>query len=293
MQVAETAEIQTHISGFKRFSRVFFSRGLVIFGIIVILAAIITAIFASQIAPYDPTQISPNQTLLQPSIAHLLGTDALGRDILSRLIFGTQISLLAGVLSVLVAAVSGIIIGLIAGYFGGWVNAVIMRIIDALMSFPMILLALVFAGLLGGGLKNVVIALGVALMPVYTRLMNGLVLSVKENDYILATRSLGISNKRIIFRHLLPNCFPPVIVLITMMIGVAITAEAGLSFLGIGIGPPTPSWGNMISGGYIYLQTNPLLSIAPGIAVMLVVLAFNMVGDGLRDALDPRLRGTL
>jgi peptide/nickel transport system permease protein len=152
---------------------------------------------------------------------------------------------------------------------------------------------MVFAGLLGGGLKNIIIALGIAMMPIYARLMNGMVLSAKENDYILVVRSMGASSGRIMFRHLLPNCFPPLIVLITMMLGLAILAESGLSFLGIGIGPPTPSWGSMISSGYIYLRTNPLLSFAPGFAIMLVVFAFNMVGDGLRDALDPRLRGML
>jgi len=161
------------------------------------------------------------------------------------------------------------------------------------MSFPMILLALLIAGLLGNGLLNVMIALGIALIPAYARLMCGQVLSIRENDYIMAGRSMGASNGRLMFRHIMPNSFPPLIVLITMQIGSAILAEAGLSYLGIGITPPAPSWGAMVNGGFKYLLTNPLLSFIPGLAIMLVVFAFSMVGDGLRDALDPRLRGTI
>jgi ABC-type dipeptide/oligopeptide/nickel transport system permease subunit len=168
-----------------------------------------------------------------------------------------------------------------------------MRLVDALMSFPMILLALVIASVLGGGLKNVMVALGIGLVPGYARLMCGQVLIIKENDYVIAGRSIGASNLRIMLAHILPNSFPPLIVLMTMMMGMAILAEAGLSFLGIGIEPPGATWGAMVSDGYKYLLTNPMLSFAPGLAVMFVVYAFNMVGDGLRDALDPRLRGTL
>jgi len=168
-----------------------------------------------------------------------------------------------------------------------------MRLIDTLMCFPMILLALLIAALLGGGLKNVIIALSFALMPSYARLMCGQVLSVKTNDYVLAERSIGASNFRIMLRHVLPNCFPPLIVQMTLMLGSTILAEAGLSFLGIGIMPPTPAWGSMVNDGRQYLLTNPILSFAPGLAIMLTVYAFNMIGDGLRDALDPRLRGVL
>jgi len=173
------------------------------------------------------------------------------------------------------------------------VDNFLMRIVDALMCFPMILLALVIAILLGNGLKNVMIALGIAMLPGYARLMCAQVLSVKENDYVLAARSTGASNFRTIIRHIFPNCLPPLIVLITMQIGAAILAEAGLSFIGVGIQPPNAAWGTMVSDGQSYLLTNPLLSAAPGIAIMLVVFSFNMIGDGLRDALDPRLRGTI
>jgi ABC-type dipeptide/oligopeptide/nickel transport system permease subunit len=168
-----------------------------------------------------------------------------------------------------------------------------MRFIDSLMAFPMILLALIIAAMLGGGLTNVMIALGVGLLPAYARLMCGQVLSVKEDDFIMAARSMGSGNIRMMLRHILPNCFPPLIVLVTMMMGMTILAEAGLSFLGIGIEPPGAAWGAMVNDGYDYLLTHPILSFAPGLAIMLVVFSFNMVGDGLRDALDPRLRGTL
>jgi ABC-type dipeptide/oligopeptide/nickel transport system permease subunit len=201
--------------------------------------------------------------------------------------------LIVGLIVVSLAAVIGMSLGLIAGFFSGWIHNVIMRFIDTLMSFPMILLALVIAALLGGGLKNVVIALTTGLVPVYARLMTGQVLTIKENDYILAEKSMGASNLRIMLKHLLPNCFPPLIVLITMMLGTTVLAEAGLSFLGVGIEPPTAAWGSMVNDGRDYLLTQPILSFAPGLAIMLTVFAFNMVGDGLRDALDPKLRGVL
>jgi len=264
-----------------------------VFGLIVIMALIITAIFAPLLAPYDPYEIDLGQRLLQPSWEHPMGTDALGRDTLSRVIYGTRTSLAVGLIAVGIAASIGMAVGLIAGYYGGITYMVIMRFTDAIMSFPLILLALVLAILLGGGLKNVVIALGIGLIPTYTRLMCGQVLTVKENDYIMAGHSIGASNLRIMLRHLLPNCFPPLIVLITMMMGATILAEASLSFLGIGIEIPGAAWGAMVSSGRNYLLDHPMLSFGPGIAIMLVVFAFNMVGDGLRDALDPRLRGTI
>jgi ABC-type dipeptide/oligopeptide/nickel transport system permease subunit len=200
---------------------------------------------------------------------------------------------MVGVVALGIAAIIGMTLGLLAGFYGSWINAIIMRIVDALMAFPLILLALLLAGLLGGGLTNVMIALGIALIPGYARLMCGQVLSIRETDYVMATRSFGSRSSRIMLRHILPNAMPPLIVLITMQIGVAILAEAGLSYLGVGIMPPTPSWGAMVSDGFPNLMTNPLLSFVPGLAIMIVVFAFNMVGDGLRDALDPRLRGTL
>jgi peptide/nickel transport system permease protein len=287
------AEIAPKVSELVRFRRVFLGRPLVVFGMVVIILFILVAIFAPWIAPYLPNEPDLHNTLQNPSSAHWLGTDALGRDTLSRIIFGTRTSLEIGLIVVFFACIIGITLGTIAGFYGGWLYAVIMRFIDALMSFPMILLALVIAALLGGGMKNVIISLSVALMPGYARLMCGQVLSVKENDYILAARGMGASSLRTMLRHVVPNCLSPIIVQITMMLGATILAEAGLSFLGIGIPPPTPAWGGMVSDARDYLGVLPILSIAPGLALMLVVFAFNMVGDGLRDALDPRLRGII
>jgi peptide/nickel transport system permease protein len=281
------------VNEWKRFTRVFFGRGLVIFGFIVILLLIITAIFAPIIAPYNPYSPDLANHLAKPSAQHWLGTDSLGRDTLSRVIFGTRTSLIIGLVAIGVAAAIGMTLGLVAGYYGGWVYTVIMRLVDAIMAFPMILLALVIAALLGGGLVNVIIALGFSMMPSYARLMSTQVMSIKETDYVMAGRSLGANNFRIMLQHIAPNCLPPLIVLVTMMLGATILAEAGLSFLGVGIEPPTAAWGAMVNEGRQYLLSDPILSIAPGAAIMLVVFAFNMIGDGLRDALDPRLRGII
>jgi peptide/nickel transport system permease protein len=286
-------EAPPRVNEWSRFWRVLFGRKIVIFGLVIIGLVVITAIFAPFLAPYNPYKISSEERALSPSWKHLLGTDVQGRDTLSRIIYGSRTALMVGVIAVGISASVGITLGLIAGYFGGWMYIIIMRFIDALMSFPMILLALVIAAILGSGLKNVMIAVGVALTPGYARMMCGMVLSTKESDYVTASHAVGASNSHIMLRHLLPNCFPPVLVLITMLMGRAILAEAGLSFLGIGIEVPGAAWGAMVSDGYRYLLDNPVLSIAPGVAIILVVFAFNMLGDGLRDALDPRLRGTL
>ena len=282
-----------HISEWRRFCRVFLGRKLVVFGLTIIVLFVLIAIFASLIAPYPANTPDLASALQGPSSKHWLGTDAMGRDTLSRIIYGSQTSLKIGLIVVTFACLSGIILGTIAGYYGGWTHSVIMRLIDALMSFPMILLAMVITALMGSGMRNVIIALSVAMMPTYARVMCAQVLSIKENDYVTASRSIGASNLRIMLRHTIPNCFPPLIVLVTMMLGGVILVEAGLSFLGIGIKPPTPTWGNMINDGRLYLLTLPILSFAPGFALMSLIFAFNMVGDGLRDALDPRLRGVL
>jgi peptide/nickel transport system permease protein/oligopeptide transport system permease protein len=192
-----------------------------------------------------------------------------------------------------ISASIGVTLGIIAGYFGGITNIVIMRLTDVLMPFPMIVLALLIAALLGGGILNVILALGIAIVPVYTRVTCGMALSIRENDYIMAERAMGASHMRMMMRHVLPNAFPPIIVVITLQLGFLILSEASLSFLGIGIEPPGAAWGAMVNEGYRYLIKLPILSFAPGAAIMLVVFAFNMVGDALRDALDPRLRGTL
>ncbi|MFC2007529.1 ABC transporter permease [Chloroflexota bacterium] len=289
----EFSEAPPRVSGMKRFIRVFFGRKIVIFGLVVIVILLFIAIFAPAVAPYDPYQQNLRNVKSMPTADHWLGTDTLGRDTLSRIIYGSRTSLTVGLVAICVASVFGLTLGLMAGYFGGWTYTIIMRFLDAMMAFPMILLALTIAALLGSGLRNIVIALGVTMIPRYGRLMCGQVLSIKQNDYVMSAHAIGASNRRVMFNHIAPNCFPPLIVMMTMQIGYAILAEAGLSFLGVGITPPGAAWGAMVAEGYRYLLTVPILSIVPGAAIMIVVFAFNMVGDGLRDALDPRLRGTI
>jgi peptide/nickel transport system permease protein len=286
-------EAPPKISEWRRFQRVFLQRKIVIFGLFVLLLVFICGIFAEFIAPYDPYRGDMADSLMQPGAKHWLGADIQGRDTLTRLIYGARTALIVGFVTVAAAAVVGIALGLIAGYFGGVVNLVIMRCLDALMGFPMLLLALLLSAVLGGGIQNVIIALSIATVPGYARVMHGLTLSIRENDYVLAETAMGSSRTRIMLRHILPNGLPPMIVLITLQLGSVILAEASLSFLGIGIKPPGAAWGSMVNDGYKYILTNPILSTAPGLAIMLVVFAFNMVGDGLRDALDPRLRGIL
>jgi peptide/nickel transport system permease protein len=281
------------IGEIQRIFRVMFKRWVVVLGAIIILLLIVMALFAPLIAPYDPNQNSLMSTLQQPSKEHLLGTDEMGRDLLSRTIWGSRISILVGVVAVSIAGIVGMGLGLIAGYFGSWIQAIIMRLVDALLALPPLLLILAIAAVLGGGLFNVLVAIIVGLLPTYCRLMCGQILSLKENDYITAAKSIGSNNLRIMFRHLLPNSFPPLLVLITLNMGTAILMEASLSFLGIGIAPPTATWGAMVTSGYRYLITNPLVSNIPGVCILLVVLAFNLLGDGIRDAMDPRLRGTM
>ena len=280
-------------SEFHRIFRVMMDRKVVMAGLIVTLAAVIVAIFAPWMAPYDPYDQDLKSIRQGPSSAHFLGTDRLGRDVFSRIIVGTRVSIMVGVVAVGIAGILGMTLGLMAGYFGGWTNTVIMRLIDAFLALPPMILILAIATLLGGGLKNVLIALGIGMMPTYCRLMCGQILSIKENDYVTAAHSIGASNLRVMVRHLLPNSFAPLLVLLTTNLGTAILLEASLSFLGIGIMPPTPTWGGMVNEGYEYLLSNPLLSVAPGLVIFVVVLSVNMVGDGLRDAIDPRLRGML
>jgi peptide/nickel transport system permease protein len=288
-----TEAARPRVSELRRVVKVMFGRWIVTGGAVITVVLIIMAIFAPAIAPHDPNKVNLRETLAKPSHTYLLGTDELGRDVLSRTIYGSRISLLVGIVGVFVAGAIGMPLGLIAGYFGGWINIIIMRFIDALLALPPMVLILAIAAVLGGGLINVLIAIGIGMMPTYCRLMCGQILSVKENEYITASRSLGANNLRVMFLHLLPNTLPSLLVLITMNLGVAILMEAGLSYIGIGITPPTATWGSMVSDGYKYLLTNPLISFVPGVAILLVVLAFNMLGDGLRDALDPRLRGVI
>jgi peptide/nickel transport system permease protein len=276
----------------KRLVRVFWRRKLAVVGLAIVVVLILVAIFAPLLAPYSPYKTDIGNKLAPPSSAHWLGTDPVGRDTLSRAIYGARTSLIVGVCAVLLGAVIGQLLGLLAGFFGGWVSTVIMRFIDAMMSIPMIILALVISSVLGAGMRNVIIALAIGGIPGQCRMMCAQATSVKENDYVLAGRTIGVGNWRMMLRHVYPNAFAPCLVLMTIGVGATIMAEAGLSFLGAGISAPNAAWGSMIDGGYKYLLTNPILSIVPGIFIMLVVFGFNMFGDGLRDALDPRLRGT-
>jgi peptide/nickel transport system permease protein len=286
-------EAPPHVNEWRRFRRVFLQRKLVLFGLVVLALLIISAIFAPWLAPYDPYIGNPADSLVQPSTKYLLGTDIQGRDTLSRLIYGARTALMVGFGTTVFASIVGMLLGLLAGYFGGITDTIVMRAMDALMGFPMLLLALLIAAVLGSGLQNVIIALMVATLPGYARVMHGLTLSIKENDYIKAAVAMGSNNRRIMFNHIVPNALPPMIVLSTLQLGTIILAEAGLSFLGIGIRPPGAAWGSMVYDGYRFLVSNPVLSFAPGLAIMVVVFAFNMLGDGARDALDPRLRGIL
>jgi peptide/nickel transport system permease protein len=296
MQVTKNTPTNTlpRVSEWRRVTRVFTSRPTVTIGGIILLLVVICAVFAKWLAPFPPNQIDMTASMVQPGVrGHLLGTDDLGRDILSRLIYGSQVALTVGLTATTLSAIIGVSLGITAGYFGKWGNMVIMRITDAMMSFPNILLALIIAAVLGGGTRNLIIALTIGTIPGYVRMTNGLTLGIKENEYVLAGRAMGASPLRQMVTHILPNALSPIIVQMTLQLGMLILAESGLSFLGVGISPPTSAWGSMVYQGYVYLETNPVISLAPGVAIMLVVFAFNMVGDGLRDALDPKLRGKL
>jgi peptide/nickel transport system permease protein len=291
--VEVVAKTRSNTSEWRRFWRIFLQRRIVIFGLVILFILVFTGIFADLLTPHDPLSGNMADSLQQPNKTYWLGTDIQGRDTLSRLIMGSRTALLVGFVTAGIAASIGFTLGLTAGYFGGIPSMVIMRIMDALMGFPMLIFALLLSAILGGGILNVIIALSIATVPGYARVMNGLTLSIKENDYVLAEHSLGSNDLRIMLHHILPNAIAPMIVMITLQLGSLIMAEAALSFLGIGIKPPGAAWGAMVFDGYRYLTINPILSFAPGIAIMLVVFAFNMVGDGLRDSLDPRLRGIL
>ena len=263
-------------------------------GLIVVLLIVLVALLAPLIAPEDPNRQDLMGRLQSPNWQHWLGTDSFGRDQLSRLIFGARISLMVGVVAVALAAFLGGVIGLLGGYYGGGIDNVLMRLIDVLMAFPTLLLAIVFLAMLGerlGGLSNIMVAVGVASTPHFARLVRGQVLSLKEQDFVEAARALGGSAGRLMVRHILVNSLSPVIVFATLRVATVILTEASLSFLGLGVPPPTPTWGGMVAEGTRFLQRAPWLSLIPGVAIMVTVLAFNLFGDGLRDALDPKLRG--
>lgn len=259
--------------------------GMTVLGII-----IFAAIFAPYIAPHDPIKQNILARYKAPSSKYLLGTDELGRDILSRIIYGARYSLLIGVISISIALLLGIFLGVVAGYFGGRVDLLLMRLIDILLAFPYILLAIAIVAILGPDLQNAMLAISIVNVPRFARIIRSSVLTIKENEFIQAAKALGASDLRIIVRHLLPNCLGPLIVQSTLSMASAILSAAGLSFLGLGAQPPTPEWGAMLSDARSALQIAPWVVTFPGLAIMLNVLGFNLLGDGLRDALDPKLK---
>jgi peptide/nickel transport system permease protein len=264
-------------------------------GVAIVAALIVVAIFADALAPRSPTINDQTRTFTAPSWDYPLGTDQLGRDMLSRVIHGTRISLLVGVSSVLLALFIGVPFGMIAGFYGGRVDALVMRVMDLILAFPIYLLAIILmviftptAGLIG--IVKVTGAIAIVRIPIYARLVRGSVLSIKEKEYVEACRALGVRDPWILFRHVLPNCLAPIIVTTTLGIGTSIIVEATLSFLGLGTQPPTPSWGWDLKANVAFIQASPWLSLFPGLAIFVTVLGFNLFGDGLRDALDPRLK---
>lgn len=248
------------------------------------------AVFAPVLARYDPNAQDLANVLEAPSTAHLLGTDDLGRDLVSRLIFGARVSLQAGVVTVFFAMLAGITLGLLGGFVGGWVDEVLMRLMDAILAFPGLVLALAISAALGQGLGNAMVAIAIVATPQFARLTRGQVLAVKEFEFVTAARAGGASNGRLIFLHVLPNITSPIVVQCVLSVANAIIVEASLSFLGVGVQPPTPSWGAMLRMGYGYIDMAPWLSVAPGLAIFATVLAFNFLGDGVQDLLDPRRR---
>lgn len=268
----------------KRFAR----NRLAVVGLVLIAVLTLMAVFAPVIAPYDPIKQDYNALSQAPSGAHLFGTDNLGRDVLTRTIYGARVSLSAGVIAVGLATLAGLVLGLLAGFFGGWLDELIMRVVDAMLAFPFLVLAITLAAVLGPNLQNAMLAIAVVSAPVFARLARGQVLSERERDYVQAAQALGSSDARIVFRHLLPNIAGPIIIQASLSIAGAILAESSLSFLGLGVQPPTPSWGEMLNTARGYLRDAPWTAIAPGSLIFVSVLAFNLLGDGLRDALDPR-----
>lgn len=272
----------------SRVLRRFFRNRPAVIGGVVILITVLVAIFAPLLAPYDPTATDWGKVRLAPSAEHWLGTDDLGRDSLSRLIYGARASLMAGVVSVLIAVGIGVPFGMISGYVGGWLDAVMMRITDAVLAIPFLILAIALAAFLGPSLTNAMIAIGLSASPVFARLARGQTLVVRLEDYVQAARSLGAPHVIILLRHIFPNILPPILVQATLTIAIAIIAEASLSFLGLGQQPPLPSWGGMLNTARSFLYQAPEMAIWPGIAIFVTVLAFNVFGDGLHDALDPK-----
>jgi peptide/nickel transport system permease protein len=258
-------------------------------GAVVVTILFAVSLLAPVITPWDPAAINAYQVLLPPSASHWMGTDELGRDVFSRVIFGTRISLYVGFVAVGIAVAIGTIVGLVAGFYGGWIDTLLMRFVDIMLCFPTFFLILAVIALLEPSIWNIMLIIGITGWMGVARLVRAEVLSIKERDYIMAARSIGASDLRIIFRHILPNAAAPMLVAATLGVGGAILTESALSFLGIGVQPPIPSWGNILTSGKDYLEFAWWLSLFPGLAILVTVLAYNLLGEGIRDALDPRL----
>lgn len=268
--------------------RVLASRPTAVFGAVVLFVVLVLAIGAPWIAPFDPLKTSWSLVRKAPSALHWFGTDEVGRDLLSRVIWGARASLSAGVIAVSIAVSLGVPLGMLAGYVGGWFDAVVGRLTDAMLAIPFLILAIALAAFLGPSLGNAMIAIGISATPIFVRLARGQVLAARAEDWVEAARAVGNSPARILLRHIFPNILPPVLVQATLAIAAAIIAEASLSFLGLGQQPPSPSWGSMLNTAQRFLTQAPWMAIFPGLAIFLTVLAFNLFGDGLRDALDPK-----
>jgi ABC-type dipeptide/oligopeptide/nickel transport system permease subunit len=286
LSAAEREQTTRRSRGWRRFRR--YRPGLV--GLAFIGLLFVVAIFAPVIAPYSPTEVETRLRGDPPSRAYLLGNDAVGRDILSRLIFGTRVALMVGLGATAIAVTIGVTIGATAGYFGGWVDSALSRVVDTLMAFPTLALLITLAAVLGPSLVTVIVAIGTTVWASYARVVRADMLSLRERDYVLAARAAGARDGRIIFGHMLPNVLGPIVVLGSLSVGSIIILESALSFLGLGVQPPNPSWGGMLSDGRAYIRQYPHIAIAPGALITVTVLAFNLIGDGLRDALDPRQR---
>ena len=284
-----TSQLEAQSPGRLALRRVLKNRGAIL-GLAIVLFWLGCALLAGVLAPYDPIKMSPADKLSAPGAAHWLGTDLYGRDLLSRILFGARLSLKVGLLSVCMGGVVGTTMGLVAGYGSAAVDEVIMRLVDAMLAFPGILLALVVVAFLGAELTNVIIAVGIGLIPSFARLVRGCVLSAKEDLHVLAATVIGARTDRIILRHILPNIAAPLIVLATLSVAWAILNASALSFLGLGAQPPTPEWGTMLSEGRDYMRAAPWIATFPGLAIMTLVIGVNLLGDGLRVALDPRMK---
>jgi peptide/nickel transport system permease protein len=260
-------------------------------GVVISLVAILASVLAAPLSPHDPLEQDLSRRNQPPGRAYLLGTDDFGRDILSRIIWGSRVSLIVATAAIVIGMAVGAVVGFLAGYFGGAPETMLMRTMDIMMAFPTLLLAITLVAVLGRGLGNLIIAIGVANIPQFGRVVRGEVIRLRLLDYVDAARALGASSPRIIVRHLLPNAWPALIVLASLRVSVAILSEASLSFLGLGVPPPAPSLGTMVAEGQKFLLLAPWMSLVPGVAIMMIVLGMNLFGDGLRDALDPRLRG--